>query len=155
MELGKISRSYFTKREVTSYVIGDLTDKDKNGEYYSDTLSLVRVFSIHHAEFGHFYVSLLVQRYDGSNKPKAVMSLSKVQKVYSEQGFSTDGDDVLLKPIYHYLLTNKPTEGSINFFFEKPITISAQVSLDFGERRMTSYYNIIGVTLDRIQSNIR
>ena len=87
MELGKITRSYLTKREVTSDVIGSLVDKNKEGVYYSDTLSLVHVFSVHHAEFGHFYVSPLVQRYSGSNKPKAVMSLSKFQNVYSGQGY--------------------------------------------------------------------
>lgn len=151
MELGKITRSYLTKREVTSDVISSLADKNKDGAYYSDTLSLVRVFSVHHAEFGHFYVSPLVQRYNGSNKPKAVMSLSKFQKVYSEQGYFADDGDVLLKPIYDYLLNNKPDEDNINFFFENPVTISAQTFADFGERRVTSYYHIIGVSLDRIQ----
>lgn len=151
MELGKITRSYLTKREVTSDVISSLADKNKDGAYYSDTLSLVRVFSVHHAEFGHFFVSPLVQRYNGSNKPKAVMSLSKFQKVYSEQGYFADDGDVLLKPIYDYLLNNKPDEDNIIFFFENPITISAQTFADFGERGVTSYYHIIGVSLDRIQ----
>ena len=151
MELGRISRSYLTKREVTSDVISSLADRNKDGENYSDTLSLVRVFSVHHEEFGHYYVSLLVQRYNGDAKPKPVMSLSKIQKIYSEQGYFADNDDVLLKPIYDYLLVHKPSEDSSNWFFENPITISAQTFEDFGERRVTSYYNIIGVTLDRIQ----
>lgn len=152
MELGRITRSYLTKREVTSDVISSLADKNKDGEYYSDTLSLVRVFSVHHEEFGHYYVSPLVQRYNGNNKPKSIMSLSKIQKIYSEQGYFADNGDVLLKPIYNYLIANKVTEDSINYFFEEPLTISAQTFEDFGERRVTSYYNIVGVTLDRIQT---
>ena len=155
MNLGRITKSYLTKREVTSDVISSLADKNKDGEYYSDTLSLVRVFSVHHEAFGHYYVSLLVKRYDGNNKPKAAMSLSKIQKIYSEQGYFTDNGDVLLKPIYDYLLGECPSEDSINYFFETPITISAQTLEDFGERRVTSYYNIIGVTLDRIITDKR
>lgn len=151
MELGRITRSYLTKREVTSDVISSLADKNKDGEYYSDTLSLVRVFSVHHADFGHFYASPLIRRYDGSNKPKAVMSLSKIQKIYSEQGYFTDGEDLLLKPIFDYLLKSTPCKDSATLFFEHPITISAQTFEEFGERRVTSYYNIVGVELDRIQ----
>ena len=155
MNLGRITKSYLTKREVTSDVISSLADKNKDGEYYSDTLSLVRVFSVHHEAFGHYYVSLLVKRYDCNNKPKAAMSLSKIQKIYSEQGYFTDNGDVLLKPIYDYLLGECPSEDSINYFFETPITISAQTLEDFGERRVTSYYNIIGVALDRIITDKR
>lgn len=152
MELGKVTRSYLTKREVTSDVISSLVSRNADGLYYSDTLSLVRVFSVHHAEFGHFYVSLFVQRYDGSKKPKAVLSLSKIQKIYSEREYSSDDGDVILKPIYEHLLGSKPTGDNVEFCFESPIIISAQTLEDFGERRVTSYYKIIGVSMDRIQT---
>lgn len=151
MELGRLYEHYFTKRETTSYIIDNFSFCDKNGEYAYTTLVLCRPFTVYLKECGAFNVSLLIQRYDGMDKPKAFCSLSQLQKKYSEQGFTVEEQDELTKPIFDFLAMNCPTEPVVNYYYRDPIIVKAQGFSNRSERGKIAYYNMVGVRLERLR----